>query len=226
MVINILSKLFGKKVVTTPLEEFIGSITLEQPRASYHAVNDESLRLPAALSTLALYLAHRFSNGLREMLTKLDSQTNDSFPYDAVAFEAAAYCYYWLMRDMLNSDDEDETSDESYFECLKDSANMTSSLLAGKISFDLPNDLLMNRSIAYSFEEKCKSVRSEEKFAQFLISSIQSRSPLAKTTVGIESRLPLQLAVASYIPIFKSNSLAEFKKTARGLFLAGQEGAL
>lgn len=227
---NVLSKFFGKKSVATPLEEFIGTITLEQSRATYHSVKNESLRLPAALSTWALYLVQRFSIGLREMLAKLDKQsypTNDSFPYDAVAFEAAAYCHYWLMRDMLNADDDDdEPSDDTYFECLKDSANITSSLLAGKVSFDLPNDLLMKRSIAYSFEEKCKSVRPEEKFAQFLISSVQSRSPLVKTPVGIESRLSFQLVVASYIPIFESTYLAEFKKSARGMFLADQEGAL
>ena len=226
---NIFSKILGKRSTTTPLEEFIGSIALEQSRVTYHSVKNKSLRLSAALSTLALYLVQRFCNGLREMLVKLDKQsypTNDSFPYDAVAFEAAAYCHYWLMRDMLNADDEDETSDESYFECLKNSANITSSLLAGRVSFDLPNDLLMKRSMAYSFEEKCKSVRLGEKFAQFLISSIQSRSPLIKTSVGIEIRLPLQLAVASYIPIFESTQLTEFKKVARAMFLADLEGAL
>lgn len=226
---NMFSRLFGKKSLATPLEAFITSITMERSRATYHSVKDKSLRLPAALSTLALYLVQRFSSGLREMLAKLDKQsypTNDSFPYDAVAFEAAAYCHYWLMRDMLNAEDDDETNDETYFECLKNSARITSSLLAGKVPFDLPNDLLMKRSMGYSFEEKRKSARPEEKFAQFLISSIQSRSPLVKTSVGIESRLPLQLTVASYIPIFESTYLVEFKHAARVMFLADQEGTL
>lgn len=43
---NILSKLFEKKSVATPLEELIGSITLEKSRATYYSLKDESLRLP------------------------------------------------------------------------------------------------------------------------------------------------------------------------------------
>jgi len=225
---GIFSKLFRKQVAQTPLETFISTITPEQSQKTYRSVKDPTFRLPAALSTWVLYLAHRFSNGLREMLMSTEKSLgmSNAYSYDCVAFEAAAFCHYWLMREMLNTDEDDEPEDSDYFECLKNSANITSSLLTDKVSFTLPDELLMQRSMAYSYEEKCKAVRPEEKFAQFLISSIQSGSPTTRSPVGISSSLPLQLSVSSYIPIFESTLLAEFKKIARVMFLADQEGAL
>ncbi|MDT4332793.1 hypothetical protein ACQE3E_22880 [Methylomonas sp. MED-D] len=224
---GIFSKLFQKHAVQTPLEAFVSLVTPEQSQATYRSVKDESLRLPAALSTWVLYLAHRFSTGLREMLTSLAKTrgTNSPFAYDAVTFEAAAFCHYWLMREILNADDE-EPEDDAYFECLKVSANITSSLLESKTNFDLPTELLLKRSMAYSYDEKYKDVPPEEKFANFLISSFQSGSPTVKSPVGISTSLPLQLSVASYIPIFESAYLAELKKIARVMYLADQEGAL
>ncbi|MCX7097720.1 MAG: hypothetical protein NTV43_07425 [Methylococcales bacterium] len=225
---NFISRLFRKRNERTPLEEFIGIITPEQFPRSYRSVKDPTLRVPAALSTWVLYLSHRFSSGLREMLTSIEKtfKTNSAYPYDCVAFETAAFCHYWLMREFLNTDEDDETEDSDYFECLKISANLTSSLISSKASFAVPEDLLMNRSIAYSHEEKFKAITPEEKFSNFLISSIQSGSPAKRSPVGIQSSLPLQLSLASYIPIFESTQLAEFKKAARVMFLADQEGAL
>lgn len=225
---SIFSRLFRKKVEQTTLEEFIATITPEQFQRSYRSVKDPTLRVPAALSTWVLFLAHHFSSGLRKMLTSIEKtfETSSAYPYDCVAFEAAAFCHYWVMRQSLNADDDDEQEDSDYFECLKNSANITNSLLSSKAGFALPDDLLMKRSIAYSYEEKYKSVRPEEKFANFLISSIQSGSPEKRSPVGIKINLPLQLCIASYIPIFESTQLAEFEKAARVMFLADQEGAL
>lgn len=224
---SIFSRIFRKQALQTPLEAFISLVTPEQSQTTYRSVNDPSLRLPAALSTWVLYLSHRFSSGLREMLSSVGSamEQNSTFAYDCVSFEAAAFCHYWLMRDMLN-EDEEEVGDDKYFECLKAAANITSSLFASKASFSLPAELLMQRSMVYSHEEKFKAIRPQERFAQFLISSFQSGSPEKRTPVGISSSLPLQLAVASYIPIFESTQLAEFKKIARVMYLADQEGAL
>jgi hypothetical protein len=233
---SLLSKLFRKKILVTPLEEFIGPITLAQCETTYHDVTNKSSRLPAALSTYALYLAHDFSSGLREMLSNVDKHStfaNNRFPYDAVAFEAAAYCYYWLMRDMLNTDNEDEyegyeddKGEDIYLECLKDSAHMTSYFLNEKVPFDLSNDLLMKRIISYSFEETRKSVRPEAKFFQFLISSMQSGSPLIRTNVSMGSSLKLEVTVVTRIQTFEASVLATFKKSANDLFLADKEGRL
>ena len=107
---NFLSRLFRKKVEQTPLEKFIATITPEQFQRSYRSVKDPTLRVPAALSTRVLYLAHRFSSGLREMQTSIEKtfETSSAFPYDCVAFEASAFCHYWVMREFLNADEDDE----------------------------------------------------------------------------------------------------------------------
>ena len=225
---NFFSRLFHKKIAKTPLEEFIATITPVHIQNSYRSAKDPTLRVPAALTTWVLYLAHHFSSGLREMLTSIEKtfEVNSTYPYDCVAFETAAFCHYWVISEFLNADDDDEPEDNDYFECLKASAKITDSLLSSKAGFAMPDDLLMKRSIAYSYEEKCKSVRPEEKFANFLISSIQSGSPAKRSSIGIETNLPLQLCIASYIPIFESTQLAEFKKAARVMFLADQKGEL
>lgn len=226
-----LSKLFGGGLEQTPLEAIVVAMTLEKVQGTYKSVKNPKLRVPAAISVYALYLAYRFSSGLRDMLGKIDkgSQKGGVFPFDAIVFEAAAFCHFWLMREKLAvNEDEDEGAPEEdqYFECLRASAEITSSLLVKHTSFDLPADLLMQRSIAYSFEEARKSTRPEEKFAQFLVSSYQSQSPAIRTSVSISSSLPLQLSITSYIPIFSSTLLTEFKKGVRAMYLADQEGAL
>lgn len=221
---SILSKIFRKQA-RTPLEVFIGAVTLEQSQTTYRSVKDLNLRLPAALSTSVLYLSHRFSSGLLAMLSSVDR--GSIFTYDCVAFEAAAFCHYWLLRDILKEDeDEDEIVDEKYFECLKASTNVTALLFAEKTNFSLPTELLMQRSIAYSHAEKFKAMHPQERFAQFLISSFQSGSPVKRSPIDISTNIALQLAVASYIPIFESTQLNEFRKVARVMYLADQEGVL
>lgn len=220
---SIFSKIFRKQAEKTPLEAFIGALTPEQSQTTYRSVKDPSLRLPAALSARVLYLSHRFSSSLREMLNSVEKDS--AFAYDCVAFEAAAFCHYYLMRYLLN-EEEEENEDEKYLECMKTAANITASLITEKASFSLPTDLLLQRSMEYLHAEKFKSTSPQERFAQFLISSFQSGSPEKRTPVGISSSLPLQLAAASYIPIFESTQLVEFKKVARVTYLADQEGAM
>jgi hypothetical protein len=225
---NFLSKFFQKKMEKTSLEKFISIITPEQFQRSYQATKNQNLRVAAALSTWVLYLSHNFSSGLREMLLSIEKtfKISSLYPYDCVAFESAAFCHYYVMREFLNIDEDDALEDDDYFQCLKDSANITSSLLLDRVGFTMPDDLLMKRSIAYSYAEKFKEIKPEEKFTQFLISSIQSGSPEKHSQTNIQSSLPLQLCIASYIPIFESTQLAQFKKSARVMFLADQEGAL
>jgi hypothetical protein len=229
---SLFSKIFGSGAEQTELEAFLGGITPEKFQSTYKSVKDPDLRVPAAISVYVLYLAQRFASGLREMMGKADKNSvkGSSYPFDAIAFEAAAYSHFWLMREKLNVDkdeNEDEPEeDDPYFECLEASAQLTSSLLVSKTNFSLSTDLLMNRSITYSFEETRKSIKPQEKFAQFLVSSFQSRSPAIRSTAGISSSLPLQLSVISYIPIFSSSLLAECKKGARVMYLAHQDDAL
>jgi hypothetical protein len=235
------SKLFRKKLAVTALEAFLSPIGIDQCRTTYHDVRDKDLRLPTAISVYALFLSHAFASGLRDLLTTTDRKSKFAgkyFPYDAVAFEAAAYCYYWVMRDKLNSDyehldeefdedlDDDRKGEEDYFACLTTSSQITSSFIDKKVPFNLPDDVLLKRILSYSSHETSESARPEEQFFYLLVSSVQSGSPLVKTHVGVDSSLSLQLAVTSYIQIFESTRLAEFKKAARVMRLADKEGVL
>jgi hypothetical protein len=228
------SKWFGGGSKQTRLESILADFSPEMFQDTYQSVNDPDMRVPAVVSVHALYIARRFACGLREMMRKVDKESAkvDVFPFDAVAFEAAAYAHYWLIRERLLADhDEDEFGDvldegDAYFECLNESARLTSALLVKVTDFNLNPDLLRNRCLNYSFKEGIKSERPEETFSRFVISSIQSRSPVIKTSVCISSSLPLQLCVFTYIPIFSSSLLAECKKSAHVLYLAHLDGAL
>lgn len=222
-----LSQFFSKKFKQTSLEKFLSAIKLEQAQRNYQSVQNINLRLPAALSTWVLFLTHSFASGLREMSYSLNKKSNakEVYAYDPVAFETAVFCYFWLMREFLNAENED-LDESSYFECLNQSAQITYSLLLAEANFDVPDDLAMDRCIAYSRGEKFNGIRPEEKFAEFLISSVQSGAPAKRTAVGVSSSLPLQLVVTAYIPIFISTRLNEFKKVARNMFLAHQDSIL
>lgn len=221
-----LSRLLRLRPKQTRLEAFLSGVT---PERMLHACSSssEEVRVPMAISVRSLHIAVKFSDGLRDMVRKVGrgfAIEGEHFPVDAVAFEAAAYTYYWLMREALLHDvepDEEEEIDEEeaeFLECLKLAASATSEIFVQHADFNVKSDLLMNRCLAYSFEEGMKATPPDEKFTSFLLSSIQSRSPSEKHSVGLSTSLPLQLCVATYVPIWTSTLLDELKKGTREFY--------
>lgn len=206
----------------------------------YRSVEKPALRVPSVTSAHALYIAGKFASRLRGMvrdLNKVVLRKGEPFPFDAVAFEAAAYAHYNLMRERLLADakpdneagiEEDEPDEDAaaFFDCVLLAAYATSDTLVQHTDFNLNSELLLNRCRAYAFNEGMKATPPWEQLSNFLISSIQSGSPAVKSSVSISSSLPLQLAVAGATQIFHSNSLAHFIEGTRLLYSAHLDGSL
>jgi hypothetical protein len=223
-----LSRLFRLRPKQTRLESFLAGFTQEMMMRTCGSVSEQA-QVPTAICTRSLYIAGRFADGLRDMMQSVGkglSVDREDFPFDVVTFEAAAFAHYWLMREALLADADSKEREEvhgdeaAFFENLKLAASAASQILADYTDFNLKSDLLMNRCLAYSFEERFKATPPEQQFSKFLMSSIQSRSPSVKSSVRISTNLPLQLCVATYIPIWSSTLLDELKKATRDLHMA------
>jgi hypothetical protein len=154
------------------------------------------------------------------------------FLYDVAAFEAAAYSHYWIMREYFQvNDDDDRDGDEDgesddYFECLRDAAHVTNTVITSRTTFGLADDFLFNRVVSYSQRSTKSDYGPPERFANTLVSSLKKGTPGAHPTRPNGESLALGLAIATYVPIFQQTYLDALPKTARALFLADKGGLL
>ncbi len=209
---SLLSRLFGKRRPTSPLESFLEKTTFDSSRQIYGSVSEQSMKLPSAVSIWVLHLSHRFCLGLRDMLERLDKSESpvaiEGAIYDSVAVEAASYCFFHLMDDLLGeSEDEDEEDkkDDSYLSVLRTSAMLANSVLGPQLATRLDDDYLLKRVITYSSAKLSKKTNSLEKFIAVLLSSIDARQPVLRVS-SPPVNLVLQLTMLTYTPIFHSAS--------------------
>ena len=99
---NLLRQLVSRACGESRLKKFLGAITPEAIPANYCTANAEEIRLPSAISTAALFFTNNMTVGLATIygsmargLPGLLSRFK-RFPFDAVAFEHAAYCHALL----------------------------------------------------------------------------------------------------------------------------------
>ena len=242
-------KLFGRpKRAVKSLEELLQVIGPNEVMQSYHSTTGPSLRLPSVLCAEVLHATHQFCLAIFETLNRLGKSGGalpDNVSYDAVAFETAAYCHYWLMREYLdeavrNIDDEDhEKKDcmghndagkgDGYFRVLRDSMHLTDSIIRRYTTFNLDKDFFVNRISSYSISrvdysgQIPKDVAS--RFEAILASSIENGSPgLYGKDIRFGAPL-LELAVKSCSPIFHQ-ILATLKQAGKDLYDRSEKGVL
>ncbi len=108
-----------------------------------------------------------------------------------------------------------------YFECLKKSLHISARSMTHNSGFDLNEEFLINRLTTYSHAEKFKSLSRDENFLALLISSVKKGEVgEARVHEGISPGLVFQVAAATYIPIFKSSLLDNFKRGAILMYIA------
>ncbi len=224
---SLLSRLFGRCRQTSHLESFLEKTTLDSSRQSYHSVSEKSMKLPSAVSIWALHISHCFCLGLRSMLERQDTSSSpvviEGAVYDLVAVEVAGYCFFYLMDDLLGETEDEE--DESYLSVLRTSAMLANSVLGSHLATSIDDDYLLKRVMNYSSAAISKNTNSFERFIAVLVSSIDARQPVLRVSLP-PANLVLQLTISTYIPIFHSAYIAEFKKAARIMYLADREGVL
>ena len=217
---RILRRLFDMSRDQSPLREFLSALSFEQAALTYRNVSNSDLRLPAALSTWALHLAHRYTEGLLEMVRALNKPAGLALDaaYDQVAIEAAAVVHYWLMREFLQEDEVDD-ADQPYFDVLRDAAQISNSILTQKAPAIASETWLFKRAMKFSHGEVFKSESLGKEFSSLIIAAVGNAN-------DGNAGLYVQLAAASYYPIFLSTHLEQFRKSARGMYIAHQEGDL
>lgn len=225
-------RLFGKEQARTALQDVLGALALQHAQTTYRSVKNENLRLPSAISMLVLYTTNKFVAGYSEMVrdtAKAAGVSRATIPYDAVAFEAAAYIYYWLMHQQLKPrdiEDEDEGEDteeddahDLYFTSVKEAMHITDLLFRRYVPFTLPEQFFSNRVISYATQP------APELFLRVLLSSQASGTP-GPVKRPAAANLPGDLAAITYVGIFHKSYLEALPKSVHGLCAAHQAGQL
>lgn len=227
---NIFSHFFETRApVATALEDFLATLTSEHAQITYHSVKEQKFRLSTAISSIALFIVNKFMVGYSEMIRstcKAAGTPAAAVPFDAVAFEVAAYVHYWLMRDQLRRDDEvdydeDEDDDEDpYFTCLRQAALISESLIQRYSTLTLPEQFFINRVISYSANKT-----PSELFLRVLLST-QTQGKPGSVKAPSAPDLPADLAAISYVGIFHKSYLQIMTKNAQDLYVANKAGLL
>jgi hypothetical protein len=243
------SKIFGKAERTaTPLEKLLQTISPENAMRGYYLVEDPELRLPSAISMMVLRTTHRFCLGMFKMTKSMGDSTglpSMNPPYDVMAFEAAAYCHYWLMRDCSTDSEncfgeadfqkdgvsdcaEDTREGDPYFHTLRVSTNLTNSLIVGYTNFNLHKHYFVRRVGSYLGLGQAGRTHREVAalFERKLISSIMKGAPASGSKESTLGNLPLGLAAKSYIPIYHQSHLIALAEAAKNLSEASKKGLL
>lgn len=103
----------------------------------------------------------------------------------------------------------------------------SASIMIDNSGFNLSEEFFINRLAAYSYAEKFKSLSRDKKFFALLISSVnKGKVGGIRVHEGIPHDLAFQVTAESYIPIFKSSLLDNFKEKAKEMYVAHHRGML
>ncbi len=112
---TLLSRLLGKRKAQGKLEALIERLDFDKVY-QIAKERDESMRLPTAISLTVLVVVGKFCRELKDTLAKLNMKVGapepSTAPYDVVAYEAAAFFHYSLMRDNLSAETDDEDEED------------------------------------------------------------------------------------------------------------------
>jgi hypothetical protein len=236
--------------VSTKLEVFLRFFSLDEVHSMYKAaitfgpqaktidqcrlegkvnLKPEDMAVETALSVWAMYLVYSFTSGLRKMQQDVQKAYDGQslFPFDIVAFEAVVFIYDSVIREYSEGKGSVDEYSMDYFECLKNSFHTSASIMIDNSGFNLSEDFLITRLAAYSLSEKFKSLSRDKKFCALLISSVnKGKVGGIRVHEGIPHDLAFQVAAESYIPIFKSSLLDNFKEKAKEMYVAHRRGML
>ncbi len=199
MLLEPFSNLFRKKAQLTPLGQILKSFTRENVLREYGNSDREKLRVAMATSRLVLAAANDFCSALVSPKSiygsKLSSGTRLA-TYDVAVWEIAAYCHYWLMKELLLDEkldederlcnrEEEEGEQEKYTESARCSELIASTLLSGEFiseftQFKKPAKFFGNRAMSF-----CRSSDSRidipilaSRLERILYCSIQAGKPV------------------------------------------------
>jgi hypothetical protein len=195
------------------LRKVITELSMEAASQAFESPN-KSERLASAISIATLFTAGQFSATVAEHLRSLPRESTEhdlserSFAtvYDVAVVEAAAFCYFQLLR--LFFRDEDKPPEGGHlFACLKDSMAMTADFVDTRAGFQLSPDFFMDRA---RFYERHVLEDEYDKFEETLIDSIGNGSPALPKQFreALQGELAVDVAVRLNARIFIGTSVS------------------
>lgn len=220
---TLLSRLLGKTRPQGKLEALIEKLDFDNV---YQIAKERelSMRAPSAISLSLLVVVGKFCRELQDTISKLRktmrAPTPSTAPYDVVAYEAAAFFHFSLMREYLSpesdgDDEEERDNDDPYFDALREAAQLTGGLVNDAAKFDVPPDMFSARMIRYGLTKRTMEAELGE-FESLLRASIETGTPVRKG--GVSFDLPLGVALKLEILAFYSTMIPALRETCRRIY--------
>jgi hypothetical protein len=175
-----LFKWFRRSEQPLGLRDIIANFSVEAASQTFESTA-KSDRLASALSIATLFTAGQFSQGVLDHLVSLPKPATQpesrklslTDAYDVGVVEAAAFCYFHLLRPYIR--DEDQPPQGGHLlRCLTDSMRMTTDSINVHGQFQIPSEFFADRAQYYA-----KHVLEDEfdKFEETLIDSLVNGRP-------------------------------------------------
>jgi hypothetical protein len=194
------------------LRKGIAELSMDAASQAFESSN-KSIRLASAISIATLFTAGQFSETVAEHLRSLPRESTEhdlserslAAMYDVAVVEAAAFCYFHLLRPFLRGEGKPPEG-VHLFACLKDSMAKTADFVDARAGFPLSADFFMDRA---RFYEQHVLEDEYEKFEETLIDSIAGARPgLPKQfREGLRGELAVDIAVRLNARIFIGTSV-------------------
>ena len=196
------------------LRKVIAELSMEAASQAFESSN-RSERLASAISIAILFTAGQFSETVAAHLRSLPRESTErdltepslAAVYDVAVVEAAAFCYFHLLRPFFR--DEDKPPEGGHlFACLKDSMAITTDFVATQTALQLSSDFFMDRARYY-----VRNVLEDEydKFEETLIDSIVNGRPALPKQFrdALQGELAVDIAVRLNARIFIGTSVPD-----------------
>jgi hypothetical protein len=220
---TLLSRLLGDRTRRGKLETLIENIDFDNVY-TIAKEREPSLRTPTAISLALLVVVGKFCRELQNTIAKLNETMRASkrskAPYDVVAYEAAAFFHYALMREYPSPEtDEDEGEerhgDDPYFDALREAAQLTGGLVNDAAKFDVPPGMFNARMIRYGVLTGTMEAELRE-FELLLSASIEAGKPVKEGSISLDLALGVALKLETLA--FYSTMIPALRETCRRLY--------
>ena len=194
------------------LRKVIAELSMEAASRTFECSN-QSERLASAISIATLFTAGQFSETVAEHLRSLPRESTEHdlsertlvAAYDVAVVEAAAFCYFQLLRPFFRDEDK-RPEGRHLLACLKDSMAITTDFVDTQAGFQLSSDFFMDRA---RFYEQHVLENEYDKFEETLIDSIANGSPALPKHFrdALQGELAADIAVRLNARIFIGTSV-------------------
>jgi hypothetical protein len=165
-------------------------------------------KIPTAQAMAVMAFSGSFAKGLRKSSKTFPAPMNNDwpFPYERIVAEAAAFYYFYMIKDYLtkpNDDsdwddiDEDPADSDPYFDSLRMSMHICDALIHSLSDGNFSDRFVANRALAFASIQRSPSNDVVESLSEFIMEAWNpdyDGRPVLDLSAPI---IPLQIAIVS-----------------------------